>query len=88
MVGKVEAYAALGAALKNERWAWSGHGEDEATVVVTLWADKMREVPGAASATTSSTRPTSTPGAPSAATASASATSSSRATGPTGCSRS
>ena len=46
MVGKVEAYAALGAALKNERWAWSGHGEDEATVVVTLWADKLREVPG------------------------------------------
>ncbi|RYC30983.1 hypothetical protein D3273_15710 [Lichenibacterium minor] len=46
MVGKVEAYAALGAALKNERWAWSGHGEDGATVVVTLWADKLREVPG------------------------------------------
>lgn len=46
MVGKVEAYAALGAALKNERWAWSGHSEDEATVVVTLWADKLREVPG------------------------------------------
>ncbi len=46
MVGKIEAYAALGAALKNERWAWSGHGEDEATIVVTLWADKLREVPG------------------------------------------
>lgn len=46
MVGKVEAYAALGAALKNERWAWSGHGEDGATVVLTLWADKLREVPG------------------------------------------
>ena len=46
MVGKVEAYAALGAALKNERWAWSGHGEDGATVVVTLWADKLRAVPG------------------------------------------
>ena len=46
MVGKVEAYAALGAALKNERWAWSGHSEDEATVVVTLWADKLRDVPG------------------------------------------
>ena len=46
MVGKVEAYAALGAALKNERWAWSGHGADGATVVVTLWADKLRPVPG------------------------------------------
>ena len=46
MVGKVEAYAALGAALKNERWAWSGHGEDGTTVVVTLWADKLRDVPG------------------------------------------
>lgn len=46
MVGKVEAYAALGAALKNERWAWSGHSEDETTVVVTLWSDKLREVPG------------------------------------------
>lgn len=46
MVGKVEAYAALGAALKNERWAWSGHSADETTVVVTLWADKLREVPG------------------------------------------
>ncbi len=46
MVGKVEAYAALGAVLKNERWAWSGHSEDETTVVVTLWADKLREVPG------------------------------------------
>ena len=46
MVGKVEAYAALGAALKNERWAWSGHSEDEAVVVVTLWADKLRAVPG------------------------------------------
>ena len=46
MVGKVEAYAALGAALKNERWAWSGHGEDGATVVVTLWDDKLRAVPG------------------------------------------
>ena len=46
MVGKVEAYAALGAALKNERWAWSGHSADEATVVVTLWADKLRDVPG------------------------------------------
>ena len=46
MVGKVEAYAALGAALKNERWAWSGHGDDGATVVVTLWSDKLRAVPG------------------------------------------
>ena len=46
MVGKVEAYAALGAALKNERWAWSGHGGDGTTVVVTLWADKLRAVPG------------------------------------------
>ncbi len=46
MVGKIEAYAALGAVLKNERWAWSGHGEDGTTVVVTLWADKLREVPG------------------------------------------
>ena len=46
MVGKVEAYAALGAVLKNERWAWSGHSADEATVVVTLWADKLRAVPG------------------------------------------
>ena len=46
MVGKVEAYAALGAALKNERWAWSGHSDDETTVVVTLWADKLRDVPG------------------------------------------
>ena len=46
MVGKVEAYAALGAELKNERWAWSGHGEDGTTVVVTLWADKLHEVPG------------------------------------------
>jgi hypothetical protein len=46
MVGKVEAYAALGATLKNERWAWSGHSEDGRTVVVTLWADKLREVPG------------------------------------------
>ncbi len=46
MVGKVEAYAALGAALKNERWAWSGRSADETTVVVTLWADKLREVPG------------------------------------------
>lgn len=46
MVGKVEAYAALGAVLKNERWAWSGHSADEAVVVVTLWADKLRAVPG------------------------------------------
>ena len=46
MVGKVEAYAALGAVLKNERWAWSGHSEDETAVVVTLWADKLRAVPG------------------------------------------
>ena len=46
MVGKIEAYAALGAELKNERWAWSGHSADEATVVVTLWADKLRPVPG------------------------------------------
>ena len=46
MVGKVEAYAALGAVLKNERWAWSGHSEDDAVVVVTLWADKLRDVPG------------------------------------------
>ncbi len=46
MVGKVEAYAALGAVLKNERWAWSGHSEDENTVVVTLWDDKLRHVPG------------------------------------------
>ncbi len=46
MVGKVEAYAALGAVLKNERWAWSGRSEDGRTVVVTLWADKLREVPG------------------------------------------
>ena len=46
MVGKLEAYAALGAVLKNERWAWSGHSADEATVVVTLWADKLRAVPG------------------------------------------
>ena len=45
MVGKIEAYAALGAVLKNERWAWSGHSEDETTVVVTLWDDKLREVP-------------------------------------------
>ena len=46
MVGKVEAYAALGAELKNERWAWSGHGPDGRTVAVTLWEDKLREVPG------------------------------------------
>ena len=46
MVGKVEAYAAFGAVLKNERWAWSGHSADEGTVVLTLWADKLREVPG------------------------------------------
>lgn len=46
MVGKVEAYAALGAALKNERWAWSGHSGDETKVVVTLWDDKLRPVPG------------------------------------------
>ncbi len=46
MVGKVESYAALGAVLKNERWAWSGHSEDENTVVVTLWDDKLRHVPG------------------------------------------
>ena len=46
MVGKVEAYAALGAVLKNERWAWSGHSADESTVVVTLWDDKLRAVPG------------------------------------------
>ena len=46
MVGKVEAYAALGAALKNERWAWSGHSEDGTAVVLTLWADKLRAVPG------------------------------------------
>lgn len=46
MVGKIEAYAALGAVLKNERWAWSGHSADEATVVVTLWDDKLRAVPG------------------------------------------
>ena len=46
MVGKVEAYEALGAVLKNERWAWSGRSEDGRTVVVTLWADKLRAVPG------------------------------------------
>ena len=46
MVGKVEAYVALGAVLKNERWAWSGHSADEAVVVVTLWADKLLAVPG------------------------------------------
>ena len=46
MVGKLEAYAALGAVLKNERWAWSGHSADGATVVVTLWDDKLRAVPG------------------------------------------
>ncbi len=46
MVGKVEAYAALNAALKNERWAWSGHSADETSVVVTLWDDKIRPVEG------------------------------------------
>ncbi len=46
MVGKIEAYASLGAELKNERWSWSGHSADEATVVVTLWQDKIRPVEG------------------------------------------
>ncbi len=46
MVGKVEAYAALGAELKNDRWAWSGHSADETSVVVTLWDDKIRPVEG------------------------------------------
>ena len=46
MVGKIEAYASLGAELKNERWAWSGHSEDGTTVVVTLWDDKIRPVEG------------------------------------------
>ena len=46
MVGKIEAYASLGAELKNERWAWSGHSTDETTVVVTLWQDKIRAVDG------------------------------------------
>lgn len=46
MVGKIEAYASLGAELKNERWAWSGHSADETTVVVTLWDDKIRPVEG------------------------------------------
>ena len=46
MVGKIEAYASLGAELKNERWAWSGHSADETTVVVTLWQDKIRAVDG------------------------------------------
>ena len=46
MVGKIEAYASLGAELKNERWSWSGHSADETTVVVTLWQDKIRPVEG------------------------------------------
>ena len=46
MVGKIEAYASLGAELKNERWAWSGHSADETIVVVTLWEDKIRPVEG------------------------------------------
>ena len=46
MVGKIEAYASLGAELKNERWAWSGHSADETIVVVTLWDDKIRPVEG------------------------------------------
>ena len=46
MVGKIEAYAAFGAELKNERWAWSGHNADETIVVVTLWDDKIRRVEG------------------------------------------
>lgn len=44
MAGKVEAYAALGAALKNERWAWSGHSADGTVVVLTLWDDKLRRL--------------------------------------------
>ena len=42
----MEAYAALGAVLKNGNWAWSGHSEDGSIVVLTLWHDKLREVPG------------------------------------------
>lgn len=44
MAGRVEAYAALGATLKNERWAWSGHDADGTVVVLTLWDDKLRRL--------------------------------------------
>jgi hypothetical protein len=41
MTGLAKAFAAFGAAGKNQRWSWSARTPDNQTVVMTFWKDAL-----------------------------------------------
>jgi hypothetical protein len=41
MTGLAKAFAAFGAAGKNQRWSWSARTPDDQTVVMTFWKDAI-----------------------------------------------